>query len=236
VIVYALGYDIHEDCRLPNGRRVPDPSGHLHGIAVRFQFSVWLVTHDHIPYNLLHTWTQAGVTWDLLKFDASETQKQVALALRRLQDRVREIRESVAQSVAAFDADLEIDIDADGEDLTPAEYAAARDQAQRRYQRRTNRALRDAESALAAAEQAAATFGIGAQALSLSQSRTAINLARFNIGARINAYASMTVRLAKVDQALLKSARRDRLHPLVGLDRLQDAGEDVTSEREAFEE
>lgn len=83
---------------IPERRGIPNPSPTLLRVAFRANLSCWIIPDQDIPYALLHDLAERGVRWWTVKFDATEGEKLVRMALDSLRLECRRIIESARET------------------------------------------------------------------------------------------------------------------------------------------
>src|ERR1044072_2747562 len=77
----------------PNGPVCPSPSARLRSIGIRIQLSGWVIPQRDMPYGLMAAMRDAGCTVDTVKFDASEGENLLTLAIRSIKMEIRKALE-----------------------------------------------------------------------------------------------------------------------------------------------
>src|SRR5438552_1177899 len=65
---------------IPERSAVANPSRFLRRLAVRVNLSCWVIPEGDVPYARLNEMATGGATWHVVRFDAAEAGKLVAMA------------------------------------------------------------------------------------------------------------------------------------------------------------
>jgi hypothetical protein len=104
LVLCYLSYDVPTTLNL-------DPCPRLRRIAAHTQLSCWVIPEKLIPHSYLNELRERGVTWDLVKFDATEAEKLITIAARGiakdLDKTVKDCHRAINQAEAEYhNADL----------------------------------------------------------------------------------------------------------------------------------
>lgn len=191
-------------------------------MAVRVNLSCWVIREGDIPYSLLHEMARGGASWHVVRFDASEGEKLVGMAVeaikRDIRDAMRRANKS-ANSVASK--------------LAPS--AVNPSETKRRYAERTRPIIRRLTRLLSDVQKAAARFGIDRATLSLTEAMAGVNALQAGMYERARAYAE-AVEQARVlgDAAMANAAGADLVPAGILADDIDDHGGDASALRDAF--
>lgn len=206
-----LVYDIPEAICIPN------PSRELRRVGFRANLSVWVIRNDLVPWNLLHSLTEGGAHWRLVKFDASESSQLLAMAIASLEIEVKNAVERNKRSMRAADASMS------NPDMDKV----------KRYRMRTASALKRSEAMLADALECAVRYGVSLED-GVNRARIALEALSASAAARGLAYHQMA--LEAQGTLLGEAAQNSEVPAGVLADYLEEQGHDQLAARAAFAE
>lgn len=209
--LYSLEYDIHN-------KSMGNPSNALRRAgAIRTTGSVWVLHEDHIPHNLLHRMTLAGVTWTNVPFERGN-EAALQRAANGLAKQIADIEASARKSLT--------NLKRLAEEKPEAERAAY-------YARRARQIVRNANRAIQQARRAAEIFGLSELATRTTQTASVIETLQQTAHARAAIYAQMTEQVKDTD--LHAAAAADEVPAGVLADYIEDqTGRDMSNVHEAF--
>lgn len=207
---------------IPEASRVPNPSGFLRRMAVRINLSCWVVPEGDIPYARLNEMAAGGASWHVVRFDAAEAGKLVAMAAaairRELRDALRRAKRSAARAAAALES---------GKSSVGKYTEQARAQVSR-----VKRLMRDLK-------QAAERFEIAPESLPLTQAARGVDAiqAAMHTRARLYAEAAEQARgqATAAGEGMANAAAADTVPAGVLADFIEEAGGDAAALREVFQ-
>lgn len=209
---------------IPENAPVGNPSDQLRRIAVRVNLSCWIIPESLIPYHLLNTMAAGGATWHVVRFDASEAEKLATMARDAIR---RDIKQAISRARASI---------ARTDNSTDAAMLEDSAEAERSYIRRTRNALNRARRLVKHLSAAASMFGIDKESINLADAFTSFEGITAGVQRKAKEYAELSALLRNVDPALAATAAADELPVCIMMDRLEDAGMDMSSGREMFAE
>lgn len=218
---YFLNYDIPDNADLEPDDKKPAPF--LRSFAFHAQKSGWIVQHGDIPHGLISRWVNAGCVVDLIKFDASETPKLLAMAVRSITAELEEKKRNAASSYADNLAELH-------DNETDA------DSAFDRFKRKNAAIVARLTKHLEAVKKCAERWGVAAQIPSLSTSSRGILSLRQTMKVRAKAYATAIAELRKRDAncGIANAMEADQIPAGIAADFMDDMGLNGVALRSAF--
>jgi hypothetical protein len=217
-----LIYDIPDDANFPN------PSGRLRPIAIRIQFSGWVIPERDIPYGLITEMRSAGCTVDIVKFDASQGANLINLAIR-----------SIRMEITKAFANARKTRDRAENRLTGDENPAEAVRRYRQFRREQSGITRRLRALLEQFRRATERFGIDPASVDLMGSMAAVRSIRTGMEVRVQAYRKMMedldVRFGR-DNGITAAMRRDMIPAGIVADYAQDRAEtnEQTEDAEFF--
>ena len=176
-------------------REYTNPSDLLRPLAFRANLSCWVIQEGDIPHMLIDAMrTQAKATVHIVRFDASEAPKLLAMAIEAVE---KDIKATVANANASYDAATE----RYGEQENP-------DKALARFSADTKRILKVAGRNLKDLKSLAARFHI--QPPSLDKARTAVDTLRLNMQEQAATFTAAVIAIEAANgkgDAMAKAAR-----------------------------
>lgn len=224
VTAACLFYDIKV------GSKIPNPSPELRRLGFRANLSCWVIPHGAMPWNLIHDLNKKGANAKVVKFDASEGPKLVAMALSTLKN-------DIAAQVKRCRANI---LKAAEKHLAEAETPEERELALARYEMRAEAICKKLETLIEDSVEAIKTFGVNPDALSLTSARSAFEAFQVGYAAKAAEYAAATEALRDAAKttpgdgtlnALANAAAADALPPEVAADALREAGNEKAADR-----
>jgi hypothetical protein len=191
-------------------------------MAVRVNLSCWVIREGDIPYSLLHEMAAGGATWHVVRFDASEGEKLVGMAVEAIK---RDIREAMRRANRSADSA--------GRRMEASQGSPS--DTRRRFAVQSRPIIRRLTRLLADVQKAAARFGIDRASLSLIDAMAGVNALQAGMLERARAYAAAVEQVRSLgDFAMANAAGADLVPAGILADDIDDHGGDASALREAF--
>lgn len=203
---------------IPSSVSIANPSGFLRRRAVRVNLSCWVIPEERIPYKLLTRLREAGCTWHVVRFDATEADKLIVM-----------VRQSLAKQ--AEEAVLRLGESIDG--VEPREGEAGLETADR-LRSRTRQAEKRVRELLADLETAAKSFGIARDVWDARAMTKRLAIVTERATRKAAAYVAGTAAMAAIDPKVAALAEADDVEPGMLLDLLEEGGVETAEMRDAF--
>lgn len=206
-----LVYDV------PSALNIDNPSAQLRRRAVRINLSCWVVPEGYEPWNYLDELRVAGVSWHIIAFDASESDKLIALAKEAI---AREVLAALERCRKSRDGAFERFED-DPSDASWDKVDATVD-----------RAFERLEEVLQELEEAAGAFKLDAQLLPFDSARAQARKLKAMADVCAASIADLVKRVSETPIA--EAAKNDEVLPLILADYAEDNGLDASAVRAVF--
>jgi hypothetical protein len=206
---------------IPERSTVRNPSKRFRRCGARVNLSCWVIPEANIPWNTLQGIEEGGGNWHVVRFADEESEKLVQMAekaiLADLERAIRSMEKSLTRAQERLNSDGE-----DAYDL-------------KTYEGRMKSVLQSTRKTIDALQVAATNFELDFGS-NLLAARLAIDSSEKAAKLRAKAYSDLTKQIQSIDPGLHNAAQDDDLPVGILMDRLQDEGIDVDSERLAFAE
>ncbi len=214
---------------IPSASDYSNPSHQLRRIGFRANLSCWVIPDGAIPRTLIHEMrTEGNANVDLVRFDAAEGPRLAKMAVAAMEKEVADQAARAREGIAGM-ADRHLDLP---DDLATNE--SAREDAVKRYERRSARVLRHLNEAIEDVEAAIKNFGLSPEKLNLADARKAFETLQIGYQAKAAEFVRATNALKAVGTvdatALANAAAKDEVMPEVIADMLRENGKEAEAD------